>query len=1202
MKKRIFSLLLALAMVLSLLPAGALAADGEDGAASAPALQTQSTTADVTVDGVDEASGDIKQSDGVNRNGTVLTTSNTDVTLPSGQHYIVQNDVTIDGDLTVDGSQNGGLILCAGATLTVTGALIHTGGSAFFIYGQTAKGNSQSTGKLIIQNSNNDDGAAIRSTARDAQLSISSGKVTIYGGSSDKLVEGVQLYSTSSVHKATTLDGEAIALDAWKGKTSLSGKTLVLEYCDHDHATYERTDGTHHKMHCADCGFVGTAVACGTDGYIGCVSDGESGHYQKCPCGNTFGDLIEHTIETVALDGTYHSSGCLHCDYIQGSREPHIYEDGVCKMCGFMPVASTDWEDYASVQEAMDALVKDKVQNGTIKLCPSTTDKIVYEEIVFNYPGQQITLNMNGYALVSGTGTPITVEAGTLNITGAAAIQNTGRNESAAPAILVEGGTLIFNDTVTATGGSGSNNAAPAIKVTGGKVVFHGKVTATGGLKTPGGTGNLAYCQPAIDASGGQLEFNGELDLNGGLTLTGDAKLTNGLTQGTFRVAYTGETVTGDRVSVTGSSVYKNVNNLLADNRIFVKLDPDDTDGANDKYLIASYQSLGWNVTIMSHTHTWQENNGKYECSECGKTCYHEGGFKTGKCEVCGKACPHPSDQPNPNGHVYCGTCGAQLVAHIQTDTTEWSFFTSLVDAMSAAKDGQTIKLRDDVNNDGQYAIVTGDNKTVTLELNGNKITGGWMQVGIDRNWNNYTSTTLKVTGSGSILTTGNLSVGYNATLDLSGWGGGAKDEISKVSLAKNGNISPNPESTLIVSENIGHIGSLGFFNWPSAGVKSKLNGGSYGAISIVVQYNSEPFGSLLAPGYAFQYTESGNFEQYTRTATNQGNTISNVKVVRCAAHVDADNNQLCDYCNTDLTGMAASVTTAGTGSKTYFFSDLADAFKAVADKKADGATVTLLSNVTVSEGLYVYYDQVLDLNGFTIDGSKAAGGTQILITDAGITLTVCDSSTEKTGAITNSSNGWSVYAGTGTLNVSGGSFGSVFLSNTSTVSGGTFDYLAYSGYSRSPLGDALAEGLAFAEKYNTSTLVNAYGTASDPVTYLSNVTVVPHPTHTGSPCACGFICEHKAGMNESNGKCKTCGNLLAVASVTAAGEAPKVSYYREIGEAFNAVKTSNGGTLKLLQNVTLAENDNINIHPENADPNFVFTVDWNGHTLSGNT
>ena len=67
------------------------------------------------------------------------------------------------------------------------------------------------------------------------------------------------------------------------------------------------------------------------------------------------------------------------------------------------------------------------------------------------------------------------------------------------------------------------------------------------------------------------------------------------------------------------------------------------------------------------------------------------------------------------------------------------------------------------------------------------------MQVGIDRNWDNYTSTTLKVTGSGSILTTGNLSVGYNATLDLSGWGGGAKDEISKVSLAKNGNISPNP-------------------------------------------------------------------------------------------------------------------------------------------------------------------------------------------------------------------------------------------------------------------------------------------------------------------------------------------------------------------------------------------------------------------------
>lgn len=565
MKKRIFSLLLALAMVLSLLPAGALAADGEDGAASAPALQTQSTTATVTVDSVDPASGDIEQSSGVNRKGPLLVSSNTDVTL-SGQYYIVQNDVTINGDLTVDGAQIGGLVLCKGATLTVTGALIHTGGTGFFIYGQTEKNNKSSTGKLIIENNNNT-GAAIRSAGKDAQLCISNGELELHGGDSGKLVDKVLLYSSQKMHMGI-LDGETVSPETWS-QTSLNGSSLVLEYCDHPDAKYQPHGNTQHIKSCTQCGFntgySPTAADCGTDGYNRYVSVNNTGHRQECPCGNTFGDLIEHTIETVALDGTYHSSGCLHCDYIQGSREPHIYEDGVCKMCGFMPVASTDWEDYASVQEAMDALVKDKVQNGTIKLCPSTTDKIVYEEIVFNYPGQQITLNMNGYALVSGTGTPITVEAGTLIITGDAAIQNTGTNELAAPAILVEGGTLIFNGTVTATGGSGSSNAAPAIKVTGGKVVFHGKVTATGGLK--GQSGNAMTCQPAIYAKGGQLEFNGDLDLNSGLTLTGSAELTNGLTQGTFKVDYPGKTVTGPRVSVEGSNVYTNLYSLLGSDR-----------------------------------------------------------------------------------------------------------------------------------------------------------------------------------------------------------------------------------------------------------------------------------------------------------------------------------------------------------------------------------------------------------------------------------------------------------------------------------------------------------------------------------------------------------------------------------------------------------------------------------------------------------
>lgn len=83
-----------------------------------------------------------------------------------------------------------------------------------------------------------------------------------------------------------------------------------------------------------------------------------------------------------------------------------------------------------------------------------------------------------------------------------------------------------------------------------------------------------------------------------------------------------------------------------------------------------------------------------------------------------------------------------------------------------------------------------------------------------------------------------------------------------------------------------------------------------------------------------------------------------------------------------------------------------------------------------------------------------------------------------------------------------------------------------------------------------------------------------------------------------SDGKCSVCGKLLAVASVKTSGGT--VTCYRDIHEAFDAAKVSNDGTLTLLQDVTLNNEDSIYISPDSGD--YRFTVDWNGHTLSGNT
>ena len=81
----------------------------------------------INPDGVN-ANGDIIPDTSFARGGPLLTGTETNL---SNKYYVVQGTVTINGDLTVDGSKDGGLVLCQGATLMVNGALIHSGGNAF---------------------------------------------------------------------------------------------------------------------------------------------------------------------------------------------------------------------------------------------------------------------------------------------------------------------------------------------------------------------------------------------------------------------------------------------------------------------------------------------------------------------------------------------------------------------------------------------------------------------------------------------------------------------------------------------------------------------------------------------------------------------------------------------------------------------------------------------------------------------------------------------------------------------------------------------------------------------------------------------------------------------------------------------------------------------------------------------------------------
>ena len=801
--------------------------------------------------------------------------------------------------------------------------------------------------------------------------------------------------------------------------------------------TYTLKDNGTHTVRCSECGYEWDED-CFTESTLSDIlPNGEAGHTLQCICGREKTEahtLATHPDTYPTADGKGHSRKMCDCGYTRSEDvENHTYdENGGCEKCSFKPVFEDsegnlyDFDGSDSTEALNEAIQHGITSFKLVNFAQGEDADTTTVDAVFSLETDaDVTLDMNGKTLTYASGEPtLTVSAGKLTVQGAATIRQTGQSqEHIKSAVKVTGGELVFKDDLTAIGGAGRNAATPAIEVSGGKVTFEKNVTAIGGLQ--GVTGNTMARQPAIHAMGGELDFQGDLDLNGGLTITGGAKLTRKLTRGKF---YTNDSETGCSVSVNDSDEYQWVRDLLAADRVFANVDKTDS----NRYFNGDFRSLSWNVAIEAHEHRYVDAGNYHRC-ECGSNENHTYD-SSGACSVCGKACPHETATQSPTDHYYyCDKCNAQMFAmntkgtHGSADF-QYAYFVNFANAMNAAEDGWTVKLLADIDNNRQDAIICGDNKAVTLDLNGYTINGGWIFVGVDGDAKNFTSSKLKIVGSGSFITTGLLRMSHKAMLDLSEWTGGT---ISKVSPYQNG----SEESTLISGENKGTINSLVFYSWPSNSINNtKLTGGTYGYIPITMNYpvNSIAFSDLLADGYAFQYVDSGEFVDYAAKAEyeNGGGSISNVKVVKCTAHVNNNNDNLCDYCNTDLSSAAAA--SVLTGGKTCYYTTLADA---VAEAK-DGDVITLRKNVTLAENenITIRKNITLDLNGKKLTGHT---GDSVLVSEADVTIR--DGANNDAGGSVSNTTGYAVSAAQGgKLTIQGGAFTSLFNSN-----GGIGDWLA---------------------------------------------------------------------------------------------------------------------------------------------------------------
>ncbi len=334
---------------------------------------------------------------------------------------------------------------------------------------------------------------------------------------------------------------------------------------------------------------------------------------------------------------------------------------------------------------------------------------------------------------------------------------------------------------------------------------------------------------------------------------------------------------------------------------------------------------------------------------------------------------------------------------------------------------------------------------------------------------------------------------------------------------------------------------------------------------------------ALLADGYAFRN------DQGIVDASNPENLKDKIQVVAhtckyvngkcdCGRSCDhstvSDETGLCQKCGSQV--YEANVTTADgtvTGYRT-----LEEALR-----NGAGATVKLLADCVVKEreeAFCVTVPLTLDLNGKRMEGRSG------LIVKKGPT-TIQDSSPAKTGTIAGTSD-WE-YSGMGlgvfnnanvTLTIQGGRFegktdGLQLLGqNTLILKGGSFSSIHFKEGAAATLWDSLAPGYAYYKDAD-----NTLYDPGDDQKATVGLHVGAHTEHTP----------------DSSGHCP-CGYTAAAMLDTEAGK----QYFTNFFVALEAAKAASGSTLTLFQDVALTGENNLYIDSG------TFTIDWNGHTISG--
>ena len=565
----------------------------------------------------------------------------------------------------------------------------------------------------------------------------------------------------------------------------------------------------------------------------------------------------------------------------------------------------------------------------------------------------------------------------------------------------------------------------------------------------------------------------------------------------------------------------------------------------------------------------------------------HKCNYVNGECE-CGRSCDHV-DKVDGNG--YCTFCQALVEAYAIGQTR----YKSLEDALTAAKNGDTITLR---GNFYQGAATVEINKNVTLNLGGHTLTSDadgkpvLLILAENVTIQNGTVQNTRTAKSSPAVTVGKTGAAVEAGLtvkDVTFIGSSDGNAPQQYALniyngyAKvesgifNGGIFA--QGNLTMTGGSGTKLELGYVMG-----KVELSGGSFDSI----RFNANAdYARLLADGYAY-HSGTG----MVKLADMDDST--KVEIAKCIHPDGLTADTACPYCgkkcgheNIDQTTglcpdcgyqMAASLTVNG---KTTFFDTFPNAAAAANGKT--GALLTLLKDEVVQDSISSSFGGgkiTIDWNGHTLSGQPTRWNSVIAL-DGAAELTLRDSSGNNAGGIDNR-NTEAILVRGGSLTIESGTYASQVLIPVDTatvkISGGIFkndvssscDYAIDTEDGRY-LAELMAPGYTLALDSEGRELYDVYANKKTPE--HTTVYVVPHAFHTfdaSGKCACG------AGVP------------IQVDNGTDS------FFFGDFESAVNQAKTLSGSTVRLLEDVTHSGSSSIYIDSG------IFTIDWNGHTLSG--